>query len=287
MIRDTSNRRGLIVLDKLLLCVGAQKAGTSWLHKVLAKSPEIEFSRHKEVHYFDMRAGLNNQLPNRIIQGTAQQFGYSRDKFLQRLAVDEKTAVESVKSVLDDEWYCAQFRRGGTYCADFTPEYAMLGMADFEEMARIARKIKVIFIMRDPVERSLSAFRYYHQNRGIDTRSMSDRKVLKLLKSRLFAGRSDYPSVVEKLSRCFAGENVHYLFYEEVMRDKETALLGICNFLDIPAIELPQKTLNARVNTTEPQVFSETIYKKLGAYYADDKRVLKERFGELPSEWQP
>lgn len=274
------------MLDKLLLCVGAQKAGTSWLHKVLARSPEIEFSRYKEIHYFDMRAGLNNQLPMRILQGTAQQFGYSREQFLQHLPVDEKTAIGSLKTLLDDQWYCAQFRQRAAYCADFTPEYAMLAEADFEGLAGIARQIKVIFIMRDPVERSLSAFRYYHQNRGIDTQAMSNRKILRLLKSRLFAGRSDYPSVVDKLNRCFASDSVHYLFYENVMRDKQAALAGICDFLEIPPIELPEKALNERVNTTVPQAFAQEIYQKLDSYYAHDKQVLAELFGELPREWQ-
>ena len=139
--------------------------------------------------------------------------------------------------------------------------------------------------MRDPVERSLSAFRYYHQNRGIDTGSMSDRKVLQLLKSRLFAGRSDYPSVIKKLSHCFPSEDVHYLFYENVMRDKQSALAGICDFLDIPSMALPDKTLNERVNTTVPQAFGQAVHKKLSAYYAEDKQVLAQRFGELPPEW--
>ena len=63
------------MLDKLLLCVGAQKAGTSWLHKVLARSPEIEFSGDKVIHEFVMRAGLGIRLPMRILLGTAQQVG--------------------------------------------------------------------------------------------------------------------------------------------------------------------------------------------------------------------
>ena len=36
------------------LCIGAQRAGTTWLYDLLASHPEVYVpSRRKEVHYFD------------------------------------------------------------------------------------------------------------------------------------------------------------------------------------------------------------------------------------------
>lgn len=273
------------MLDKLLLCVGAQKAGTSWLHKVLSRSDHIEFSAYKEIHYFDTRAGLTNQLPMRILNGTARQFGYSQKLFLERLPVTEKAALESVKSMLDDQWYLSQFRQKREYCADFTPEYALLGKRDLQGIKRLARQVKIIFMMRDPVERSLSAFRYYHQNRNIDINGMPDSKVLKMLKTHLFAGRSDYPAVIDKLNQSFDQEDILYLFYEDVMREKQAGLGRICQFLNIPPMELPERALNKKVNTTAPHDFSPEVRAGLARNYEKDKRTLAGIFGKLPPEW--
>lgn len=35
------------------LCIGAQKAGTTWLHENLKKHPQIHLPKRKELHYFD------------------------------------------------------------------------------------------------------------------------------------------------------------------------------------------------------------------------------------------
>ena len=35
------------------LCIGAQKSGTSWLHKTLSEYPKIAFPAGKEVHFWD------------------------------------------------------------------------------------------------------------------------------------------------------------------------------------------------------------------------------------------
>ena len=42
---------------KMVFCIGAQKAGTTWLYSYLGRSESVHFSRNKELHYFDVRAG--------------------------------------------------------------------------------------------------------------------------------------------------------------------------------------------------------------------------------------
>ena len=114
---------------------------------------------------------------------------------------------------------------------------------------------------------------------------MSDSKILKLLKTHLFTSRSDYPSVIDKLNHSFDPEDILYLFYEDVMREKQDGLGRICQFLDIPPIELPARALNKKVNTTAPQVFAPDVRTRLAKFYEKDKRVLADLFGTLPPEW--
>ena len=274
------------MLEKLLLCVGAQKAGTSWLHNMLTRSPDIKFSKLKEIHYLDMRAGLNNQLPQHMLAAVSRQFGLSRDAFLARLPGGEKATLHSIKSILDDQWYFDQFGQQQGYCADFTPEYALLSAADLKATQRLAKQRKVIFIMRDPVERSLSAFRYYHQNRDIDIGQMSNRKIKSLLSSRLFASRSDYPSVIDKLSQSFNPEDVLYLFYEDVMIEKRAAIERVCQFLNIDLFDLGEERLNKKINTSTPLSFDEEIRTFLSKKYDKDKERVRIELGHIPKQWE-
>ena len=44
-------------MSVVFLCVGAAKAGTSWLHTQLQAHPECHFRSIKELHYFDALDG--------------------------------------------------------------------------------------------------------------------------------------------------------------------------------------------------------------------------------------
>ena len=59
------SREGLTFPD--FLGIGAQKAGTSWLHKNLRCHPQIYMPKTKELHYFDWR-------PHRSLNTYAREF---------------------------------------------------------------------------------------------------------------------------------------------------------------------------------------------------------------------
>src|SRR3984957_2732032 len=51
------------------LCIGAQKAGTTWLHKMLGQHPGAWLPPIKEIHYFDRLYRKKSQLdaiPSRL-----------------------------------------------------------------------------------------------------------------------------------------------------------------------------------------------------------------------------
>ena len=51
------------------LCIGAQKAGTTWLYDNLKKHPDLGLPDVKELHYFDSRERiLNHNLLRRLLR---------------------------------------------------------------------------------------------------------------------------------------------------------------------------------------------------------------------------
>lgn len=110
-----------------ILCIGAQRAMTSWLHRVLSAHPDTwafpnfdpVTSTSKEAHYWD----------------------WNRHR--------------------GDDWYRVLMRPldDDHQSLDFTPEYAFLKDAQIAECRAINPTAKVIYILRDPLARAISAIR--------------------------------------------------------------------------------------------------------------------------------
>lgn len=112
-----------------ILCIGAQRSMTSWLHRVMAAHPktwafpnfEPVTSTSKEAHYWDWN----------------QRRG--------------------------DDWYRVLMRplNDDLQSLDFTPEYAFLSNDQIAHCKRLNPTAKVIYILRDPLARAVSAIRMH------------------------------------------------------------------------------------------------------------------------------
>lgn len=112
-----------------ILCIGAQRSMTSWLHQALAPHPETwafppfdpVTSSNKEAHYWD--------------------WNHRRGPDWYRVLM--RPLDERLKSL------------------DVTPEYAFLTREQIDECKALNPTARVIYILRDPLARSLSALRMH------------------------------------------------------------------------------------------------------------------------------
>jgi hypothetical protein len=112
-----------------ILCIGAQRAMTSWLHSVLSPHPRFwafpDFdpvtSTRKEAHFWDWNH-------NRGVE------------WYRFLLTPPDSALMSL---------------------DFTPEYALLSAAQIAECKALNPTARVIYILRDPLARAVSALRMH------------------------------------------------------------------------------------------------------------------------------
>ena len=112
-----------------ILCIGAQKASTSWLHHVLNAHPRTHAfpnsrpvtSTNKEAHFWDWnrKRGID---------------------WYRTLMTPPDPAMLSL---------------------DFTPEYSTLSEADIAECKRLNPGARVIYVLRDPLARAVSAIRMH------------------------------------------------------------------------------------------------------------------------------
>ncbi len=98
--------------------------------------------------------------------------------------------------------------------------------------------VKLIWVFRNPVDRTYS--NYLHQRaQGMEFHSF--RSALALEKRRIrrniFMGyqeRSKYHLQVRHFLKIFPPEQMHYLLFEDLIRDPQEEMNRLCNFLNIP-----------------------------------------------------
>lgn len=126
------------------LCIGAQKAGTSWLYRQLDSHPDFWMPPVKELHYFD---NLNR----------TRRFGAPRSRDECDVSFLESIKNLSEQSHIDLERYGRLFRhKGARLSGDISPAYSTLNDEVIERVLNYFPDLKVIFLARDPVERAWS-----------------------------------------------------------------------------------------------------------------------------------
>lgn len=140
-----------------------------------------------------------------------------------RLRASWHRAVEACDHEhLDDTAYCRIFEcaEPGLVCGEVSPEYALLPPEAVRHVARLNPALRILMILRDPLQRALSHISMAFRDGTIGDPS---RGVSAELVSGAIA-RSDYPAAIERWRAAFPASAVHLLSYEQ-LRDEPLALL--------------------------------------------------------------
>jgi Sulfotransferase family len=201
------------------LCVGAQKAGTSWLYSQLAEHPDFWMPPFKELHYFDQLARTHTSPPRPRD---------TRDRcFLERL-----TRLNS-RSYIDVEEYARLFEaKGPLLSGDITPAYSMLSEELIERIVTRFPDLKVIFLARDPVDRAWSQLSMGVRLRNISSFDVTDADaVIRTLLTPGVLLRS-YPSkTVARWKRYVPPERFRVYFFDDLEKNPSELRRSILLFL--------------------------------------------------------
>lgn len=183
--------------------VGGQKCGTTALHNYLIKHPKIISGKIKELHFFDYEPYFDKE---NIIKSPM----HLRALFQRKIPED---------SILIDS----------------TPNYSWWENS-INRIYNYNKNAKLIFIMRNPVQRALShwnmqydlkislkSFRdsYNQELRGDTSRELS------------YISRGFYSKQIKKMFNNFGRKNVHILESKDLKENTNNELLKISNFLNI------------------------------------------------------
>ncbi len=280
----------------LLFCVGATKAGTSWLHSQLAAHPDCSLRSLKELHYFD---GIENgklEKQRAQIEGMVQTLlGRMLDANTEKRAelsrrIEDRAGWEKVLGLghEDTAAYLDYLCEGaeGRLVADITPAYGLLSEDRLAQMAQLLPDVRFVYLMRDPVDRIWSHVRM-NSMRKKGGKTVDPGHAHAMLGHVLDGGhldierRSDYRGVLEKLDRAVPEGKWLALFYEDLFYGDGVPRL--CDFLGITPFAAQT---GRRVHGGAPADLDPAAARAARVWLDDQYTYVARRFGALPAGWQ-
>ena len=191
------------------LCVGASKSGTTSLHNILVQHPEIYLPKQKEIHFFD-----------------------NDDNFKKGI-----------------DWYKQHFydAKQDNVIGEITPDYMFYDFAPQRMKTALGENVKLIFMLRDPVERAYSEY-LFNVRRGYfnkpfeevieDEKSFDPNKFENRYYIHIY--RSLYSQHIKNIQQTFKNaENITYIIFEEdFLKNKQKTFSDLYEFLKVPYYEL-------------------------------------------------
>jgi len=264
------------------ICIGAQRAGTSWLYAVLERHPAFWLPPIKELHFFD----------DPLLGNGSRYYRFIRMRLVAGLGQRRPLSAWDVRYFLhkrDDAWYCSLFepgKRRGLLTGELTPSYATLEEKAFARMRAINPAIKIIFIMRDPIMRSWSSVLKSRQKHGAQD-VLTPEIAIDHSRREGVASKSSYVETINRLERVFSKDQVFYGFFDEMVSQPTTFVGRLLSFLGAETgnVEriLPASPIGSAASGRRPPIEFE---RALAAQFLDDVRVLSDKFDGPPRIWR-
>jgi sulfotransferase family protein len=258
------------------LCVGAHKAGTTWLYQQLDSHPDFWMPPVKELHYFDQLSRVHRAAPPRCRD--------ERDlRFLERLeSLSAETGID-----LDN--YARLFEpKASLLSGDISPNYSTLSNEVIRQVVGYFPNLKVIFLARDPVERvwsHLSMEVHYHQIEPFDATDIAE--VKRNLRRRGMLLRS-YPSaIVARWKRYLHPEQFRVYFFDDLQRNPAELRRSILRFLAADP-DKPSSRLTANYNSwtrMEKLPLTNKVRSNLARFFKKELKTCAARLGGPARDW--
>ena len=286
----------------VLYCVGATKAGTSWLYRYLHDHPDCAMPAVKEAHYWDTfdaddlekqlvfyRVRLREMRDTKLDAADAGR-GWQVENLDRR--INEMKALVAVLEGdrADDRAYLGWMldgRTDGQIVGDMTPNYATLSDDMIARMRDAAPASKFIFLIRDPLDRLWSHISM-QARRQRQAHEVYEKKSNNILYRMLNRGqethileRGDYPKIIRKLRRLIPEGRLLIQFSEDLFTP--LGLKRVCDFLGIATVK-PE--VQQPVHRGPEVVMLDKLRPRALGLLNEHYEWVARNIGPLPQRWQ-
>lgn len=237
-------KRASLVDPTFLFCVGATKAGTSWLYDQLRGHPECYLRTIKEYHYFSNSSPaqwVNRQLATaQEMERLSQEANPDNPAYVAERLSDLQGWAKVIQSGQIDLDLLRAYLLDGLgdrhLVGDFTPAYSVISAKGLTRMGGLG-PLRIVYLIRDPLARLWSHIRMSAARNAPDTFAQTAETILRrTLVGEQTGGiqgmvrRGDYKGNLPKLQRVF-GADLLVMFTEDLMTkigfDRLLAFLGL------------------------------------------------------------
>ncbi len=188
----------------------------------------------------------------------------------------------------DEEWYVNLFSPAGDHPArgEITPSYSILNPSDIARIQAINPDMKLVFMIRNPIERAWSGLRFSVAIGSTEIRLNSVNEVIARLETPRMLLRGDYERTLDNYLQFFPSSQILVCFYDAISRDPEGLIDSIARFLGVR--EFPANLVDAktRVNASPKREMPEPIREYLLKKYTPMINRFSQRFGSYAAAWE-
>lgn len=266
------------------LCIGAQKAGTSWLYKVLQEHPQIYMPPINELHFFD-RIGTedrsmryrHHQLAHKMIakeKANGDDADADRIRYLERIVSHDTVSVDWYRETFS--WPVADGVRKG----DITPSYLELSDPEVAYARELLGPAKLILIIRRPLDRQLSQLRMWAYRQEGDRVPQNEGEWMRLYRQMSKRERRGaYSEGIARWQSHFGQQNLLVLPFGMLKFDPRGMLDKIEDFLGIERLA-DYRYMTSKVHVTQKLDIPESVVARAAGKIAAENEYLITTFGE-------
>jgi len=263
-----------------VLGIGAQKAGTSWLHENLKQNRYLWMPPFKEVHFFDhkfvplnrkwtdwhLRNGLRHARERWESQGILNQ---RRTDWLSDVSKEPRFNGNWYKKIFS---LCPEDR----ISVDITPEYSSIPAEGIEfASAFLGSDFKAIYIIREPVSRAMSQLRMNLKRKKLIPHSRED--WLDLAMDDQVMERGNYISHVSRWQALRPTETLLFIPFGQIANNPYDVMRQVESFIGIPHAQYVN--LENKVYATDRFKIPEFVRDILEEVLHPQTNFIKDRFG--------
>ena len=210
-------------------CIGTQKAGTTTLHEILNQHPNLCLPEKKETHFFS-----------------------NEDLFAQ----GKSFYLDFFNNIDNFDFF-----------GEIDPEYSYF-TESAERIYDMFGGVKIIFILRNPVER---AFSHYLMTKRRGLEELSFERAMDIEETRLlnkadkmhysYQSRGLYLNQLLTFEKIFGKKNIKVILFEDFIKHTDDYISEISNFIGLPAFNFDANKKSNPASSPRFKIIQKLIYK--------------------------
>ncbi|EBA08860.1 sulfotransferase family protein [Sagittula stellata] len=269
------------------LGLGGQKCGSTWIQAYLARQSGSDFGRLGEYQIWEHTLG-----------GVFARYKVAARSPVERLRAKAKTGVGASEPAQHLRWrlqsdpdayfdYFARLldRPGTVRTGDISPSYAALPPETLTRIRdgfdRRGIAVKVLFSMRDPVDRIRSHMRMEMAKGRLPSSEDNTEPLLAFYAGAEAEARTRYDRTMAAISQVFESRDSHLCLFEELFTPKGIAALA--EFAHVPVdADAGGQAVNARAKGSG---VPEEVLAEIAAHYRPVYETVAVRFPQIATLW--